>query len=272
MEDLSDAEVSETGQLFTELAGEVRRSILLRLTERNMKLTELAKSLDTTIQHVHTNINRLTEAGLVERDSKGLVELTSYGRSVINQLPTFHFLTRHKEYFIEHSFGDLPLKFERRIGDLSNSTLVNGVTAVLQGWKLMYLEADEFINTITSQVLVDYIEPLANKVRSGIKLRYIMPENVVVPKGTMDMIKKVSWNALLAEGKAERKMVKKMFISTIVTDKSACVMFPGPRNEVDMEMMFQSNDTNFREWCADYFEYMWERAADFDKQKLRYES
>ncbi|MGH9879613.1 MAG: helix-turn-helix transcriptional regulator, partial [Nitrososphaerales archaeon] len=194
--------------------------------------------------------------------------LTTYGKTVMNQLPTFHFLSEHKAYLRDHTFGNLPLKFERRIGDLDNCSVVRGVVAVLQRWKLMYRGAGEYINTITSQVLVDLIEPLAEKVNSGTKLSYIMPEDVIIPKGTLEATKKVGWEKILAEKKAERKMVKKVPVATIVTDKSGGVLFPNLKNEVDMNTMFYSEDPVFREWCQDYFRYMWDSAELFDRGRL----
>lgn len=271
VEEIDDIESNKTGRIFTELAGEMRRSMLLKLMEKSFKLSELAKELDTTIQHAHSNINRLMDTGLVTKDSKGSLSITTYGKTVMNQLPAFDFLIKHKDYFQDHTLGNLPLKFERRIGDLDNSSIVKGVVVVLQRWKLMYQGADEYINTITSQVLVDLIEPLAEKVRSGTKLLYIMPENVIVPKGTSEATKKAGWKSLLTEGKAERRMVKKVLVTTIVTDRSAGVLFPDLKNEVDMNVMFYSEDPVFREWCQDYFKYMWDLSDLFDESNLRRE-
>ena len=270
-EEIDGAEPTKTGQIFTELAGDVRRTMLLKLDERSLKLSELAKELDTSIQHAHSNINRLIDIGLVIKNSGGSLSLTTFGRAVMKQLPTFHFLAEHKSYFQDHTLGDLPLKFERRIGDLNNCSVVKGVVAVLHRWKFMYLEAGEYIDTITTQVLVDLIEPLAEKVRSGTKLSYIMPEDVIIPKGTSEATKKVSWESLLAEGKVKRRMVKNVLIATIVTDKYACVLFPNLKNETDMDVMFYSDDEVFREWCQDYLRYMWDSSEMFDRKKLQRE-
>jgi len=271
IEEIEDIESAKAGRIFTELAGDMRRAMLLKLNERSLKLSTLAKDLDATIQHAHSNINRLIDIGLVGKDSKGYLSLTTYGKTIMKQLPTFHFLAEHKDYFQDHTFGNLPLKFERRIGDLDNCSVVKGVVAVLQKWKLMYKAAGDYINSITSQVLVDLIEPLAEKVKGDTKLSYIMPEDVIVPKGTLEATKKVSWQSLLAEGKAERRMVKKVLVATIVTDRSAGVMFPNLKNEVDMNVMFYSEDPVFREWCQDYFRYMWSSSEIFDRGKLQQE-
>ncbi len=267
--DLTDT--SKIGRIFTELAGEVRRAMLVRLNEKSLKLSELAKELDITIQHAHSNINRLIDIELVEKNSSGSLSLTTYAKAIMKQLPTFDFLAEHKGYFQDHTFVNLPLKFERRIGDLNNCSVVRGVVAVLQKWKLMYKEAGEYINSIIPQVPVDLIEPLAEKIKSGTKFSYILPEDAIVPSGTSEATKKVSWKSLLAEGKVERRMVKKLSVATILTDRSACVLFPNLKGEADMNAMFYSEDSIFREWCQDYFRYMWYSAELFEAGKLQHE-
>ena len=116
MEDTPD--MSNTSQIFIELAGELRRQMVIKLSQESIRLTELAKELNATMQEAHRNINRLIEVGLIEKDSEGLLSLTTYGRIMLKQLPTFAFLTEHKEYFTEHTLGDLPMKFIQRLGAL----------------------------------------------------------------------------------------------------------------------------------------------------------
>ncbi len=271
-EDSEDTQSTKTGQIFTELAGRVRRAMLFRLNEKSLKLSELAKDLNITIQHAHSNINRLTDIGLIEKDSNGSLNLTTYGRTIIKQIPSFNFLGEHRDYFQDHTLGNMPLKFERRIGDLNECKVVKGVVAVLQRWKLMYQEAGEYINSIIPQVPVDLIEPLAAKIKDGTKFSYILPEDAIVPKGMSEATKKVSWNSLLAEGKAERRMVKKLQVATIITDQLACALFPNLKNEIDMNVMFYSEDKVFHEWCQDYFRYMWYSSDLFDRRKVQSET
>lgn len=271
MTNKTDREQSRTGQIFTELGSEVRRAMLFRLNEGGLKLSELAKELDTTIQHAHNNITRLIDTGFVGKDSNGSLSLTPYGKAVMKQLSSFPFLEEHKDYFLEHTFGNLPSKLQGRIGDLNKCSVVRGVVSVLQQWKVMYQEAGQYINSIIPQVPVDLIEPLAEKIKGGMKFLYILPEDAIVPPGTAEVTKKVSWDSLLAEGKAERRMVKNMSVASILTDKSASVLFPNLKNETDMNVMFYSEDAVFHEWCQDYFRYMWFSSDLFERRKLQLE-
>ena len=50
--------LENTEQTFVELASEQRLSILLRLAQAEIKLSQLAKDLGVTMQEVHRNVNR----------------------------------------------------------------------------------------------------------------------------------------------------------------------------------------------------------------------
>ena len=63
---------SNTSRIFVELAGDLRLQMLMRLNQENLRLSELAKELDATMQEAHRNINRLIDTGLVEKGSAGL--------------------------------------------------------------------------------------------------------------------------------------------------------------------------------------------------------
>jgi len=109
-----------------ELAGESRYAILMMLEEKKQKSSQMAKELDLTIQETHRNTVRLTETDLIKKDSEGFFSLTPYGQIIVSQLSSFRLLNKYKEYFGEHFPSDLPSKFLKRIGNLSNCELIQG--------------------------------------------------------------------------------------------------------------------------------------------------
>jgi predicted transcriptional regulator len=118
--------IESTQRIFFELASDQRLSILFKLNRQESEagvynLSKLAKHLDVTMQEVHRNLNRLMDAGLIEKDSAGIFSLTTFGNTIINQIATFDFLSRNKEYFSTHTFGkETRMKFIQRIGALNN--------------------------------------------------------------------------------------------------------------------------------------------------------
>src|ERR671929_1102241 len=113
---MSEQSEEGAGSLFFELAGDLRLSMLMKLTQKQYRLSQLATELDATMQEAHRNMTRLIESGLVLKDSEGDLVLTAYGRTVVTIIPSYDFLYRNRDFFLDHSLGDLPPKFVQRMG------------------------------------------------------------------------------------------------------------------------------------------------------------
>jgi predicted transcriptional regulator len=260
---------SNTEKTFFELASQQRLAIIFRLNEREAKISQLAKALDITMQEAHRNVNRLQQAGLIEKDPEGVFSLTTFGNTIIKQIPTFNYLSKHKEYFSEHILGELPIKFIMRLGALDSCEFVKGIVAILERWKDIYRDAKQYIYEMVPQVPIDLIEPAVNRVRQGIKYSYVLPMNVIIPKGRKELLKKLGHSELLNKGAIERRMVESVQVAVILNEKYAAVMFPTQKGETDMNMIFCSSDAVFHEWCLDYFRYRWYGSDIFDESKLK---
>jgi predicted transcriptional regulator len=269
---MSDNEPNEgVGSLFFELAGDLRLAMLTKLSQKNYRLSQLASELDATMQEAHRNMTRLVESGLVLKDMEGELVLTAYGRTVVTIIPSYDFLYRNRDFFLDHSLGDLPPKFVQRIGAFHSCEIVHGVMAILQRWKTLYTESEKYIKEIMAQVPLDVIETVSSRVEQGVKFSYIFAANAVVPKGRTQMLQKVGWRNFISKGKVERRMLPEVKVMTIFNEKQGCVVFPNMKGEPDLNMMFYGEDKEFLEWCSDLFAYQWEKASPFDESKLKHE-
>ena len=265
---------TDTGAIFFELASEQRLSILFKLSNQSSKLAQLAKDLDVTMQEVHRNVNRLQDSGLIRKDANGQFSLTTFGTTILQQIPTMNFLSRNKDYFSDHYLGDIPMKFVHRIGALDNSEYLEGLVAVLERWKQIYNSSREYIFGMLPQIPLELIESLLAKIKqSGIKFNYILSQQTIVPKKRADLLKDAGFNDLLKQGLVERRMVDKMPVAVILNEKEATVMFPTLKKGqavADMNSLFYSGKENalFHEWCLDYFRYCWYSSKTFDESKL----
>ena len=264
------ATYGDTEKTFFELASEQRLAIIFRLNEKSAKISQLAKDLGITMQEAHRNVNRLQDAGLIEKDPEGIFSLTTFGNTIIKQIPTFNYLSKHKEYFSEHILGELPIKFIMRLGALDRCEFVKGVVAILERWKDIHRQGDQYVYEIVPQVPMDLIEPAVTRVKEkGVKYSYVLPKNVIIPKGRKELLKKLGHTELLNKGAIERRMVESVQVAVILNEKHAAVLFPTQKGETDMNMMFFSSDTVFHEWCLDYFRYRWYGSDIFDESKLK---
>ena len=253
---------------FLELASEQRLNIIFNLLEKKSKISNMAKELNATVQEVHRNFERLADAGLIVKDKDGYYDLTTYGKTMCTQVPSLVFLSKNRKYFENHNFGNIPMKFIQRIGALAGSQPVKGFVKVLEQWKLIYKNADEFIYQIFTEVPLDLIEPLISRVKKGIKLNYVFSESVIVPKGRKELLNKLGMKELIDKGLVERKMMKDANVVVVLNEKEACVLFPTLDGVCDMREMFYSKDSIFHEWCLDYFRYCWYNSGPFQENKI----
>ena len=273
-----NSSIESTQQIFFELASDQRLAILFKLNRQQSKteaynLSKLAKQLNITMQEIHRNLNRLLDAGLIEKDSTGIFSLTTFGNAIITQISTFDFLSRNKEYFSTHTLGsETRMKFIQRIGALNNSEYVPGLVAVIELWKRIYRESKEYIFGMLPQIPLDLIETVIPKIKleGGIKFNYILPQKAMVPKKRSELQESTGFNKFIKTGIVERRMVDRMQIATVLNEKQATVMFPMAKGqeEADMNSVFYSEDPLFHEWCMDYFKYSWHNSKSFDESKL----
>ncbi|MDQ3840529.1 MAG: hypothetical protein M3297_14825, partial [Thermoproteota archaeon] len=143
-------------QTLFEVANAERLSILFKLKEQNNNknnLSKLSKDLNIIVQEVHRHTNRLLKAGLVQKDSStGYFSLTIFGNIVVMQLSSLDFISKNRNYFSDHTLGDLPLKFIQRVGSLVNSQLLTNSVAVFEYQKELFSTSRNYVYTILPEV------------------------------------------------------------------------------------------------------------------------
>ena len=258
---------------FLEIASEQRLAILLRLHENKSKISILAKELEATVPEVYRNFERLAKADLIVKDSEGDYSITTYGKIVCGQISSIRFMSENKKYFKNHEFGNIPQKFLQRVGALVDGQQIKGFVKVMEKWKDIYKNADEYIFNILYEVpyTSDLMDPLIKKVESGVKLRSILSESAILPKERKQIIDKLGIKKLIEKGLMERKMKDSVSVVLILNEKEGCIMFPNKNGEVDLAEGFYSNDPLFQEWCRDYFNYCWDNAQPFQESKMKRE-
>ena len=251
-----------------EISSEQRLKIILNLLEKNSKLSELAKIVNATTQEIHRNLDRLSKARIVQKDSDGFFCLSTYGKTVCKIFPLVNFLSQNKEYFRKHDFGNLPDKFIVRLGSLSNGNYIKGVSIVLEKWKEIIENANEYVFGIVYEYPLELVRPIVTKAKNGIKVNSIFYKSAIIPKGRKKLVEQLDLSDLIKEKKINRKIIKNIPAVIMLNEKEASVNFHSLEQEIDMSSMFYSTDPKFHEWCLDYFRYCWYGSESFDEKKL----
>lgn len=259
----------EAANNFLELSSQQRLQIIFKLLEKKSKVTTMAKEINATAQEVHRNFSRLEDGGFITKDIDGYYSLTTYGKTICSQIPSIIFLSENRKYFEDHNFGDIPTKFIMRIGQLVSAQQIKGVTKILEQWKSIYKNANEYIYEMLTEIPLDIIEPKVKTIEKGVKLNYILSESTIVPKGRKKLLQKLNYDRLIERGLVERKMKKTIQTLIVLNEKEATISFPNIEGEPDITEAFYSTKPMFHEWCLDYFRYCWYGSEPFQESKLK---
>ena len=264
----------ETEEIFSSLANSQRLAILYIISENKKTLSSIAKELKITTQETHRNLNKLMNSNIIEKDFKGYFSLTVFGDMIIKNISAINFLSKHKRFFSEHNFHNIPIKFIQRIGALEKNDFLSGFVAVIEYIKRMYQNCEKYIYSILPQVPLDLIHTAIPIVRErGLKFKHILPIDALIPKKSEEFLENEGYSKLLHKGIIERRMVTKTNLGIVLTEHQALVMFPLSKGLVDMNFIFCNNVSMdgglFHEWCLDYFIEIWNNAKTFDAGKLK---
>src|SRR5512137_2451521 len=110
----TDVDEDRLSDIHFILSSADRRRMIEELLIQNLKLNEVAKKLDITATEALRQLQRLTDAGLLEKTSEGKYRSTSYSRLILESSSAMHFLTKHRKYFLEHDVSRVPPQFRAR--------------------------------------------------------------------------------------------------------------------------------------------------------------
>ena len=235
-------------KLFFELASESRLSILRELQTENLKMTEIARRLDVTATEAFRQLQRLSEAMLVQKQPEGTFAITQYGKLVLHLSSSFKFVSKHKEYFLTHDVWRLPLQFVNRIGELSQTKLIMDAMENINRGERMFMEAEQYAWALAEGRVPELMDPImTEKIGKGLKLKMLIPESDLpaVPATKTPNV--------------ELRGISDIPAIIAVTEKEASICFRFIEGRMDYAG-FSGNDPAFLNWVKDLFLYYWEKA------------
>jgi predicted transcriptional regulator len=235
-------------RLFFELASDSRLGILRELQSKELKMQELARKLNLTDTETCRQLQRLTEAQLVQKQPNGTNTLTRYAKLQIQLMSHMEFVFKNTDYFLEHDVFSLPYEFVNRLGELSDGEFCPEAVSGFNRVRKMVFDSEKYLWAIAEQVDSSHIGPTGEKVSKGLDFRLLMQK---------DLAKAVA-NAKSTVIGGSRYM-ERIPVCLVINDNEATVVFRRYNGVLDYMGLF-GVDEKFRKWCYDLFLYYWERA------------
>jgi predicted transcriptional regulator len=234
-------------KLFFELASESRLSILHELQTKNLKMNEIARRLDVTATEAFRQLQRLSEAMLVQRQPEGTYAITDYGKLVLHLCSSFEVASKHREYFLSHDVWRIPLQFLNRLGELSQTRLIMDSMENINRGERMFIDAEQYAWGLAEGRIPELMDPIMDqKIAKGLQVKMIIPE---ADLSTVPALKTPN---------VEVRGISDIPVILGITEKGATVCFRFIGGRVDYAG-FSGKDPAFLNWAKDLFLYYWKK-------------
>jgi predicted transcriptional regulator len=233
-------------RLHFELASESRLSILREINRQKGKMREIARKLDLSTTDTFRQLQRLSDALLVQKQNDGNYSITQYGIFVLRFSGTLEFLFKHRTFFSSHDFMRLPSQFLDRIGELSKAEFSSDTMASVNVVQRIIKEADQYVWTGAVEQPLSIRHILVDSIPRGVKYKFLFPKRYITADLTFPgMERAVEWRA-----------IEDMPVNLVISEKEAGISFCLPDGKTDYAGFF-GKDAAFINWVKDVFQYNW---------------
>ncbi len=213
-------------------------------------MQELARTLDLTATDAFRQLQRLSDARLIQKQPDSAYAITQYGRLVLQSSSSLEFLEKHKEYFLTHDLLCIPLPFVNRIGELSGATLNMDAMANINKAEQIARDAGQFFWGGGGEQPLKSVGLFADEhARAGVKFRFLFPEKYLLEWGEAKPVKNIECRGL-----------SDIPVNFVINEKEAGISFSLTGGRADY-VGFLGSDPAFISWVKDLFLYYWEKGT-----------
>jgi predicted transcriptional regulator len=227
-----------------------RRRIIEELQMQNLKLNEVAKKLDITATEALRQLQRLTDAGLLEKTPEGKYRSTPYARLILESSSAMYFLSKHREYFMAHDTSLIPPQFRARFGELSKTVLLTEAVPNMNAGIEVLKNAEKLIDLMAEHRLEQHGQITRQRSLAGVKIRRLVQES---------LIEAIKEEHVADKQPGEWRFVPKVCAVLVITEKSTGIAFRKLDGEMDYQV-FAGTDPDSIKWASDLFEDQWNNA------------
>jgi len=236
--------------LYFQLSSADRRMIIEELQTSSLRLSEVAKKLDITATEALRQVQRLRDAGLLEKTSDGKYHSTPYSKLILLSSAAMGFLSKHREFFLDHDTSLIPPEFRARFGELSKTVLLPDPVTNLNTGNEVLTNAEKWIDVMSEQRLEQHRQILRQRLSDGLKVRFVHQES---------LIESMKEELIASKQSVERRFIPRICAVMVLTDKSAGFSLRKLDGKMDYQV-FAGTDPESMKWARDLFEDQWSKA------------
>ena len=181
-------------------------------------MREIARKLDLSTTDTFRQLQRLSDALLVQKQNDGNYNITQYGLFVLRLSNSLKLLFKYRTFFSSHDFSKLPSQFLDRIGELSKAEFSPDIMASINVVQQIIREADQYMWAGASEQPLSIRPILAESIPRGVKYKFLFQKRYI-PAAPLfpGMEHAVEWRA-----------IEDLPVNIVISEKAAGISFCYP--------------------------------------------
>lgn len=237
-------------ELFFQLASIDRKRILSELQSESLHLNEVAKRLGMTATETLRQLQRMTEARLLEKTPEGRYKLTPYAKIVLDASAPLDFISQFREFFMTHDSMLLPAEFRARLSELSGGVFVPETMETMNKVTEMLRSTHDKIEATIELGFEVHLEIMKQRIADGVKVKWLMQESYLSKaRELLRTVKKFP----------EMRHTPQLIGHIYIADNAASIALRLNDGTMDYAS-FHGEEPRFLGWASDLFVHEWEKA------------
>jgi predicted transcriptional regulator len=234
-------------KLFFELASESRLGILFELQTKNLKMQEVAQKLSLTHTEVFRQLQRLSEALLIEKKPEGTYAITQNGKLLLELSRSFEFVSRFRRSLLSRDLERIPYQFIDRLGELSQAKLSMDTNEMINNAEQLILGAEKYLWLIGQTPLSSLNQKTDEVSQKGVQVKLLFDEN-----------SRKFYDNIPEKRNFEKRVVPTIPAIMLINEKMAGINIL-PTDKRGDSMVLYGSDPKLLKWANDVFLYFWEQ-------------
>ncbi len=218
------------------------------LQAKSLKMQEIGQTLSLTHTEVFRQLQRLSEALLIQKRLDGSYTITPNGILLLQFADAFKFVSKFKQMLLTRDIQRIPYQFTNRLGELDQASLSTDSIEMVNGAEQLIVGAEKYLWIIGERPLSFLGAKAAEKAQKGLSIKMLFDESC----------RKYYENLPEVKGIIEKRVIAKIPLILIVNEKCAGINMLSIDGRADNAIFFGSDHALLR-WANDLFLYYWEQ-------------
>jgi predicted transcriptional regulator len=210
-------------------------------------MQEVAQKLSLTHTEVFRQLQRLSEALLIQKKPEGTYAITQNGKLLLELSRSFEFVSRFRQSLLSRDLERIPYQFINRLGELSQAKLSIDTNEMINNAEQLIIGAEKYLWLIGQTPLSSLNQKADEVSQKGVQVKLLFDEN-----------SRKFYDNIPERRNFEKRVVPTVPAIMLINEKLAGINILSTDKRGD-SMVLYGSDPKLLKWADDLFLYFWEQ-------------